>query len=154
MRLSLSVVLVAFAIIPARAGDVPFAVPPRPNPAPTNETVASLADIMGKIQTRHIKLWQAIEHKNWLLVDYEVGQVRDSLVNSVLLYRNIPVEFLVAADKPLATLQEAAKSKDAPKLKRGYFDLTAACNSCHEAAQVGFIHIQTPSSSPFSDQKF
>jgi len=153
-RSVLSLALALVAGTSARADDVPFAAPPRANSIPTSETVASLGDIMGKIQSRHIKLWLAIQHKNWPLVDYEVGQTRDSFGNSVLLYRNIPVELILAVDKPLAVIQDAAKSKNAPMVKQGYADLTTACNSCHVAAQVGFITIQTPVTSPFSDQKF
>jgi len=44
--------------------------------------------------------------------------------------------------------------KDAARFTRGFADLTVACNSCHAAAQVGFIAIQVPTTSPFSDQSF
>ena len=153
-RLSLSIALAMIAIVPALGQEVPFAEPPLPEPGQPGNSVPSLGDIMGNIQLRHIKLWYAIEFKNWQLLDYELGLTKESLFNAAILYRNIPVEYVGAADKPLNALQEAAKSKDGSKLKRGFADLTAACNSCHEAAQVGFIVIETPTSSPFSDQKF
>lgn len=37
---------------------------------------------------------------------------------------------------------------------RDYTELTAACNARHLAGHVGFIRIQTPTSSPFSDEVF
>jgi hypothetical protein len=153
-RFLMNIVLAMIATAPARAQDVPFAVPHRPNSAATRGTVATLGDIMGKIQWRHIKLWKAIENKNWPLVNYEVGQMRDSFLDAALLYHNIPAELVIAADQPLVSIQEGAKSKDLMKSKRGYANLTAACNSCHQAGQVGFIRIESPSTSPFSDQKF
>jgi len=151
--LPLSIALAIVGVLPALADDVPFAAPPL-QAGHSSGNVASLGDIMGKIQLRHIKLWYAIKSKNWDLLDYELTQVRDSLENAVILYRNIPVEFIVAADKPLIALQEAVKVKEGAKLERDFADLTAACNNCHKAAQIGFILIQTPTSSPFSDQKF
>ncbi|MEZ5815872.1 MAG: hypothetical protein R3D44_02175 [Hyphomicrobiaceae bacterium] len=132
---------------PTHAQNVPFATPP-PYKA------ASLGDIMGTIQTRHIKLWMAIEKGNWPLVGYEVGQMRGSLVRAATLYLKIPIELIEAGHQPLAAIEEAAKAKALDKSKQGYDKLTAACNACHEAAQIGFIRIQTPTSAPFGDQKF
>jgi hypothetical protein len=153
-RLPLSIALAIVAILPALGEDVPFAAPPPPNLGQSSTYLASLGDIMGKIQSRRIKLWYAIKSKNWELLDYELSQIRNSFENAVIFYRNIPVDFIVSADKPLIALQEAVKSKDGAKLERGFADLTTACNNCHKAAQVGFIFIQTPTYSPFSDQKF
>jgi hypothetical protein len=80
--------------------------------------------------------------------------VRLEIASRTQSYRDIPVDFIVSADKPLIALQEAVKSKDGAKLERGFAALTTACNNCHKAAQVGFIFIQTPTYSPFSDQIF
>lgn len=152
--LSWSVALAITAIMPALGDNVPFAAPPLPSPGQSRTSVASLADIMGNIQLRHIKLWYAIKFKNWDLLDYELGQTKDSFTNAAVLYRNIPVEYVAAATKPLNSLKDAVKSRDSSKLKRGFAELTTACNSCHEAAQLGFIFIKTPTYSPFSDQEF
>jgi len=149
-RLPLSIAFALVAVLPALGEDVPFAAPP-----PQSSTyLASLGDIMGKIQLRHIKLWYAIKSKNWDLSDYELAQLRNSFESAVVLYRNIPVEYIVSVDKPLIALQFAVKSKNGAQLERGFADLTTACNNCHQAAQAGFISIQTPTSSPFSDQNF
>ncbi|WP_051335512.1 hypothetical protein [Methylocapsa acidiphila] len=147
----------AFAIAaasPTLADDVPFAAPPLVSPGLPSAPSATLGDIMGKLQLRHIKLWFAIKSRNWDLTDYELGQMRDSFENAVILYRNIPVELIASATNPLITLQAAAKAKDFAKAERGFTELTVACNACHKAAQIGFITIQTPTSSPFADQAF
>ena len=152
--LSLSLAIFLAAGTPALAGEVPFAAPPPPLPGQPGSYLAPLPEIMGKIQFRHIKLWEAIKHRNWELLDYELGQIKDSFGNAVILYRNIPVEFIAAAGKPLGDMQKAPKAKDSSQLERGYTELTAACNNCHKAAGAGFIVIKTPASSPFSDQDF
>ena len=139
------------AMTVALSDDVPFATPP---PTGSRHSVAALADIMGKIQLRHIKLWQALRSKNWELLDYELRRTRESFDTAVVLYDSIPIELIVAADKALVTLQQAVKAKDGPGLEPGFADLTAACNSCHQAAQIGFIVIKTPGPSPFGDQEF
>jgi hypothetical protein len=152
--LSLSLATFLAAAAPALGGEVPFAAPPPSIPGQPNTYVAPLADIMGRIQLRHMKLWEAIKHRNWDLLDFELELTKDSFGNAVILYRNIPVEFIVAAGKPLAEMQKAAKAKDSSQLERSYAELTAACNACHKAADVGFIVIKTPASSPFGDQEF
>ena len=150
--LGLATLLAAGA--PALAGDVPFAAPPAPMPGEPSAYLAPLAEIMGKIQLRHMKLWEAIKHRNWGLVDYELDRTGDSFANAVILYRNIPVEFIASAGKPLSDMQKAAKGRDGAQLERGHAEHTAACNNCHQAAGVGFISIKTPASSPFNDQDF
>ncbi len=152
--LLLSFAMFLAARAPALAGDVPFAAPPPPLPGQPGAYLAPLPEIMGKIQFRHMKLWEAIKHRNWGLLDYELDQTKDSFGNAVILYRNIPVEFIATAGKPLTDMQKAVKSKDSLQLERGYAELTAACNACHKAADVGFIVIKTPVSSPFGDQEF
>jgi hypothetical protein len=59
-RLPLSIALAIVAVLPALGEDVPFAAPPPPNLGQSSTYLASLGDIMGKIQLRHIKLWYAI----------------------------------------------------------------------------------------------
>ncbi len=153
-RLALSAALAIAAVGGARAQDVPFAAPPRLNAVPTNETVPALSDIMGKIQVRHIKLWHAMGGKNWPLLAYELAKTKDAFGSAVILYRNIPTELIVSAAEPVNAMLDAAEKKDIAKLQRAYADLTTACNSFHQAAQVPFIRIKTPTAGPFGDQKF
>jgi hypothetical protein len=153
-RFLFTLVFAIGAGVPAFGDDVPFAQPPLAVPGQPGTPLASLGDIMEMIQLRHIKLWYAIKSKNWGLLNYELEQIKDSFTHALIYYRNIPVEYIVAVNKPLIFLQDAVKSKDGSKLEKGFADLTTACNSCHQAAEVGFIVIQKPNSSPFSDQNF
>lgn len=133
----------------------PFAAPPPPGPGqPDISDVVSLADIMGVTELRHIRLWYAAKSKNWLLVDYEIDRITESLRRAAILYANIPIEDVKAVIGPLAAMRDAAAAGNNGKFLRGYSDLTAACNSCHAHGTVGFIKIQTPTSSPFSDEDF
>jgi hypothetical protein len=153
-RLALSALLGIAAALPALGDDVPFAEPPPSKPGDSNPYLTSLGDIMTSVQLRDIKLWQAIKAKNWDLLNFELKQVEDGMANAAMLYRNIPVEYIVSVEKPLVALREAIKTKDQAMARRSFGDLTAACNVCHNAAGVGFIVVQTPTTSPFSNQKF
>ena len=51
-------------------------------------------------------------------------------------------------------LSEAITAKNGTRFTRAFADLTNDCNSCHAAARVGFITIEFPTASPFSNQPF
>jgi len=155
-RVTKSLPMIAFAIVqamlPATANEtVPYAW----RAPKIGETyVPGLGDIMQAIQWRHIKLSYAGKLGNWRLADYELGQMLESLSNAAQLYQNIPIEKIIMVDQPLIALSDAIKAKSSPRFTRVFADLTETCNNCHTAAQVGFITIQVPTASPFSDLQF
>lgn len=141
------------AIAPCALGDdVPFAQPPLSKSV--DSYLISLGDAMNAAQLRHIKLSQAIKAKNWGLISFEATLLEDGFAAAALLYRNIPIEFVTAVVKPLEEVKAASAAKDPTKLAKSFADLTTSCNACHQSADVGFIKIQTPTSSPFSNQNF
>jgi hypothetical protein len=153
--IALSAVIALMAIAPASSDDVPFAAPPpHVSGQPDAPVLASLGDLMGFVQMRHIKLWYAGKSENWGLARYELAQLEDTLSRAAMRYVNIPVEYILKAGKPLGDMRDATAAQDSRKFMRGYAELTAACNACHTAGEVGFIHIQPPTASPYSDQAF
>lgn len=130
---------------------VPYAYRP---PTMGETYVPGLGDIMGAIQWRHIKLSYAGKLGNWELASYELGQIQERLSNAARFYQNIPIEKITMIEGALMVLSEAIKAKNGSRFTRAFADLTETCNSCHAAAHVGFITIQIPTSSPFSDQSF
>jgi hypothetical protein len=153
MKYILTVALsVVVGMLSAFAQDtVPYAYRP---PTAGDTYVPSLGDIMGATQLRHFKLSYAGKLGNWELASYELGQIEDSLINAARLYQNIPIEKIDTVWQPLKALSDAIKVKDGARFAGAFADLTAACNGCHEAAHVGFIRIQVPTASPFSNQSF
>ena len=114
----------------------------------------ALGDIMNTIQARHIKLWFAGRLKNWDLASYELEQIRQGLENSATLYSGIPAEYVGATVDPIKEIGAAVKAKDDARFTKAYGALTSACNACHQGIARGFIVIQVPGTSPFSDQSF
>ncbi len=149
---SIGVLIASFIFAPVMAQEVPFATPKYDRNA-SESAVGTLANIMTNIQIRHIKLWFAGKTKNWDLLNYEAQKLQDDFYVAGGFYRNLPVDNLVLADKPLRSLMEAAKKKDHSLYARAFDELTAGCNSCHVAGQVAYIRIQVPKSSPFDDQR-
>ena len=148
---ALSAAFSLMATLTALGEDAPFA---SPSPSHHGSDLVDLGDIMVLTQLRHTKLWYAGKLKDWALVRYEIDRISESLVKAALLYTNIPVENVQAVAAPLTGLREAAANKDTEKFIRSYSELTAACNSCHSAGNVGFIHMQTPSSPAFTDEVY
>lgn len=151
-RASIIAVLIVALMVPAFAED---AVPYAYRPLMMGETyVPGLGDIMEAIQWRHIKLSYAGKLANWELAGFELGKVQEGLSNAARLYQNIPIEEVNMVEQPLRALSEGVKAKSGARFTRAFGDLTDACNSCHTAANVSFISIQVPTTSPFSDQSF
>lgn len=145
--------IAVFMLAPVMAEESPFGTP-KFNRSPSESAVGTLANIMATIQLRHIKLWSAGMAKNWELLNYEARKLEDDFIAAAGFYQNLPVDNVVLVDKPLRRLMEAAKNKDYSLYTKAFDELTAGCNSCHVAGQVGFIRIQRPKASPFSDQSY
>ena len=151
-RFSIGCLIAVFLLVPVMAEEVPFATPPSSHSS--DRAVGTLANIMATVQLRHIKLWSAGKAKNWDVMNYEAQKLEDDFVTAAGYYGGLPIELVVRANAPLKRIMEAAKAKDYPAYAKAFDELTAGCNGCHAAGQVGFIRIQTPTSSPFSDQNF
>ena len=109
---------------------------------------------MVTIQLRHIKLWFVGKAKNWDLLNYEAQKLEDDFIVAAAFIGIFQLIMSCSWDKPLRGLIEAAKKKDFSLYAKAFAELTAGCNSCHVAGQVGYIRIQAPKSAPFSDQSF
>jgi hypothetical protein len=113
-----------------------------------------LADIMGAVQFRHLKLSVAGQQQNWPLAAYELELVRSGLVEAISLYDNIPVENITMVDGPIKDLESAIAAKNGAAFGKAFQQLTAGCNACHQSIGRGFIVITVPTASPFSNQSF
>jgi hypothetical protein len=123
--------------------------------------VPELGELMLLQQVRHTKLWLAGNAGNWPLANYEVQEL-DEGFDTILTYHPTHDESPVAPKDaiprmvkvPLADLREAVQSGDAKLFAERYDALTAACNNCHQASNVGFNRVQRPETNPFPNQVF
>ena len=130
----------------------------RPAQAQQSENTAvrsgesGLSEQMIATQFRHIKLWFAGKLGNWKLATYELEHLASGL-NEATEHAPVGVSAESTALQ-IASVRNAIDTKDLSAFTKAYSDLTNACNACHRAAGRGFISVQVPAVSPFTDQDF
>lgn len=121
--------------------------------------VPSLANLMLLVQIRHAKLWFAGNAANWELADFAIHELEEGLEDIAKLYpttKDGPIGDMIEqiAKEPIGAVEKAVKGRDRRSFVLAYERLTAACNSCHQAANHAFIAIRRPVTSPFPNQSF
>jgi len=111
------------------------------------------------MQLRHIKLGLAGSEQNWAYAAYELAQLRETfadLADILPKYRDLSIPDMITSTvkNPLAALDRAIQAKDGNEFSAAYRQLTASCNTCHEAYDRAVIVIQVPTLSVFPDQDF
>jgi hypothetical protein len=158
----------AMAVIAGSATALNFAAVLQPLPSPAQTVPAApsqelpktyvpgLGEFMGRIQVDHAKLWLAGEARNWELAEYELTELKEvfsDVQDLIPRYQNVPVGDTIITGT-IIDLEKAIAARDFGKFSAGFDKLTEACNSCHQAANRGFITIKRPAQSNFSNQDF
>ena len=71
-------------------------------------------------------------------------------------YKGLPLGGMLDAitKGPMAAVSKAIADRDAAQFAAAYGQLTAGCNACHQAANVGLVVIKVPDASSFPNQDF
>jgi len=151
-RLPLIAAACLAGLLPVRADD-------QRSPPPEPAFTLRLNDLMVATQLRHFKLWYAGLVQNWPLANYELGQIRATIVDTKRFYATEGEKKVSLMSEPTDELDEAIKAKDIDKFHKAFVKLTAACNACHDTTGFGFIKIREPrlspiETSPFTDESF
>ena len=117
-----------------------------PPPAP------ELGQQMLELQIRHARLWQAGEAKNWMLTQFQLAELRESLDavvelngdHAALQPQRLAEVLPAMLNPPLKQMQEAVDAQDLGKFELAYDAVSTACSACHAAADHGFLVIQRP----------
>jgi hypothetical protein len=123
-------------------------------PAANDQYVPRLGDLMSAVQTRHVKLWVAGNAQNWALAAYELRQLKAGLLESAVLYEGIPVSNVTTMTQPIQAIADALDAKDGKRFAKALGELTDGCNACHQQMKRGYIVMQIPTGSAYSDQSF
>jgi len=129
------------------------AQPPSPQQGP------GLGEIMGATQMRHAKLFFAGQAQNWPLADYEMDELQEGFDDAVRLHpthKGAAVATLLPSTTAdaMTSLHSAIDQHDAAAFAQAFDALTAACNTCHEAADFGFNVVVRPRTNPYTNQQF
>jgi hypothetical protein len=151
-RTARSLRILAWTLALAAVGCAPPATPPY---------VPRLGEIMTLSQMRHVKLWFAGEANNWPLAAYELDEIKEGLDDAVRYHpthegSQLPISGLVPkmTAVPMRQVDEAIDAKDRVRFEQAFDELTAACNSCHQAANFGFNVVTRPRANPYVNQVF
>jgi len=131
---------------------------PEATPSPhATEYLPSISDLMiATIQPRHERLWQAEQGGNWEFAAYELGNLRgafDRLGRAHPSEHDISFPDMITSvtEQPFKELNSAIQSKDGTAFAKAYADLTAACNSCHQALNHSVVEVRVPNRTSTSD---
>jgi hypothetical protein len=121
-------------------------------PVAAAASAPELGQQMLELQIRHARLWQAGEAQNWLLTQFQLAELRESLDGVVtsngdhaaLQPKRLAQVLPAMLDPPLKQMQDAVDARDLRKFESAYDGLSAACTACHAAADHGFLVIQRP----------
>ncbi len=121
-----------------------------------------LGELMNFTQMRHAKLWFAGREQNWQLALYEADELQEGFDDVVRFHSShkdspLPLSLLMPKimNQSLGDLRDAIRAHDEQAFVAAYDELTAGCNSCHQAANFGFNVVRRPSgASWFNNQAF
>ena len=111
-----------------------------------------LGQQMLELQIRHARLWQAGAARNWLLTQFQLAELRESLGGVVELngeHAAVQPQRLAdllpaMMDPPLRKMQAAVDAQDAAGFDAAFDAVSAACSACHATTDHGFLVIQRP----------
>jgi hypothetical protein len=119
-----------------------------------------LDDLMNMlIQPRHLKLWAAGQQRNWALAAFQLRELRnafDRIAATIPKYTNIDLgpTFINIMDSQVRALNGAISAQNPQLFMSAFGDLTGACNSCHEALNLGILVMKVPEVTGFPNQDF
>jgi len=99
---------------------------------------------MVEVGHRYTELYWAGRDRNWGYAEYQLGKIETTVANGV---ERRPARGTSARmlDGAVSTVRTAIQRRDGVAMDAALTTLTSACNACHQAERVPFIHVQPPS---------
>ena len=98
---------------------------------------------MAETGYRYAELHWAGVDRNWDLASYQLGKIELTLARG-LERRPKRAASAKLFEGPVAVLRQALAARDGAAFDQAFAGLTASCNACHEAEQVGFMRVAPP----------
>ena len=140
---------------PAPAGDAG-----KPPPLVILDFKPTLDDLMTMmIQPRHLKLWAAAQQRNWTLAAFQLNEMRsafDKIAATIPKYLNVDLgpTFISLMGSKIQAVNGAINNQNPMLFNTAFNDLTAACNSCHEALNHPYLVMKVPEVTGYPNQDF
>jgi cytochrome c556 len=92
---------------------------------------------------RYSELYFAGQDRNWGYADYQLGKIETAIRNG-LERRPLRAASAQMLEEPIQAVRAAIQAEDPAGFESAFVSLTALCNACHQAEQVAFMTVQTP----------
>jgi hypothetical protein len=92
---------------------------------------------------RYGELYGASRDRNWDYAAYQLGKIEIAVANGVER-RPLRAKSARMLDGAIAGARQAITSRDATAFEVAFTNLTAVCNTCHQAERVSFIRVEPP----------
>jgi hypothetical protein len=111
--------------------------------------------LMTNIQAHHAKLWFAGINENWKLAKFEVKELKE-ITDEIQNYQKNrkETELMSMIEPGLVEIERAINSGNLDDFKKGYTQLTLACNECHKLTDFEYNIVKIPEKQEFSNQEF
>lgn len=96
---------------------------------------------------RYGELWWAGRDRNWPYAAYQLDKIGLAIGHG-LERRPKRAASARMLEGPVAALRAAIEHRDAAAFEAAFDNLTATCNACHVAEQVGFMRVAPPAHRP------
>jgi hypothetical protein len=112
-------------------------------------------EFMSGIQTHHAKLWFAGINENWVLAEFEIHEIQESLDAIQKFCSDRPESKAISMIDPVIdSVSNAITQKNTGLFKSSFVLLTNTCNTCHRQTEHGFNIVTIPSALPVVNQDF
>ena len=101
---------------------------------------------MAMVETgyRYTELYGAAQDSNWGYAEYQALKIRTAIENGLERRPRRAASAQTFLTSVLPAVQDAIKRRDATLLRERVRSLSSACNTCHQAEKVEFIHVGEP----------
>lgn len=110
-------------------------------------------EFMIYVQIHHAKLWYAGENQNWDLANFEIGEIKEAMMNIEKYEKDRSESRIINMIYPsIDSIVYAIGQRNEAQFEKSYEVLTSNCNSCHALVNYGFNKIKKPEAPPFTNQ--
>jgi hypothetical protein len=132
---------------------------PEPRPSGQDGWLIGTADEKFDVVSRHLRgfdmamvetgyryqqLYWTGEDQNWGYADYQLQKIRTAIENGLERRPARAASARVFLDTTLPAMNEAIVNRSQILFRERFVELTAACNTCHDAEKVGFARVVPP----------
>lgn len=118
-----------------------------------------LHSLMNETMHRHSSLWFAGLAENWELALYqhhELEEVFEKIEELYPEYKGEPIAMLIGTmtNPAMEEVEEVIEAQNPVRFREAFTNLTASCNSCHEATNREMLYIIEPDQNTIRNLRF